>query len=287
MPRRSRPAADGQGDGRSVLQFFAHEFPCGSRWTSTTRSMRSTVVSSCAFPRTATTNTDFSQVFVFDNEGRFVTAVFVPPSGRAARRSALPEACSRDPAHQPNTEILLGRQPLLRSRGSRCVPPPMASIAMSSALAPTATLRRHVEGLGQHEGGFEAAPRDGKLRRFIGSSTARKAGAGSSGSSRVEAGAEGWTTRFVVANLSKRNARRPTRMSFPAARPKTISSPWKTHLAADRTSSQAAASRFRCSCMRRVWLMWPTRVDAKAFDSRHQFDTFPPPASRLPPASSR
>ena len=56
---------------------------------------------------------------------------------------------------------------------------------------------------------FEAAPRDGKLRRF------KEFFDGAQSWSRVEriiarveAGPEGPDTRFVVTNLSKRNARR-------------------------------------------------------------------------------
>ena len=76
-------------------------------------------------------------------------------------------------------------------------------------VAPTATLRRHVESLeASVKARFEAAPRDGKLRRF------KEFFDGAQSWSRVEriiarfeAGAEGSDTRFVVTNLNKRNAR--------------------------------------------------------------------------------
>ena len=63
-------------------------FPNGSRWTSTTRSMRSTVVSSCGCSTPTTTNTDFSRSSCSTARAASSPPCFVPPSGRAARRSS-------------------------------------------------------------------------------------------------------------------------------------------------------------------------------------------------------
>jgi hypothetical protein len=77
-------------------------------------------------------------------------------------------------------------------------------------VAPTATLRRHIGDLeASVKARYEAAPKDGKARRY------KEFYDGAASWSRVErviarveAGAEGPDTRFVVTNLVKRNARR-------------------------------------------------------------------------------
>ena len=85
--------------------------------------------------------------------------------------------------HWPNTEILL------RADSHYCGPEVLDWCRANGldyilGIAPTATLRRHVEGLeASTKARFEAAPRDGKLRRFMEFFEARKTGAGSSGSS--------------------------------------------------------------------------------------------------------
>ena len=84
---RSRPAADGQGDGRSVLRVLRHGSQtdhAGHR----RRSMRSTVVSSCGCSTPTTTNTDFSRSSCSTAKAASSPPCFVPPSGRAARRSS-------------------------------------------------------------------------------------------------------------------------------------------------------------------------------------------------------
>ena len=73
-------------------------FPNGSRWTSTTRSMRPTVVSSCGCSTPTTTNRDFCRSSCSTARVASSPPCFVPPSGRAARRSSLAEApVGRDP----------------------------------------------------------------------------------------------------------------------------------------------------------------------------------------------
>ena len=172
----------------------------------------------------------FQPIVVFDGEGRFVTAVLRPakrPSGKEIK-PFLRRLLRAIRAHWPNTEILL------RADSHYCGPEVLDWCRASGldyilGIAPTATLRRHVEGLeASTKASFEAAPRDGKLRRF------KEFFDGAQSWSRVEriiarveAGAEGPDTRFVVTNLSKRNARGLYEdVSIAgAARPKTISSP--------------------------------------------------------------
>ena len=166
---RSRPAADGQGDGRSVLRVLRHgsqtdhaghrrHVRCGPRWSAVAaavqRPLRRIRISADRRVR---------------RRGRFITAVLRPakrPSeqgDQALPGDLLPRAIR---AHWPNTEILL------RADSHYCGPEVLDWCRASGldyilGIAPTTTLRRHVEGLeSQHEGEFRAAPRDGKLRRF-------------------------------------------------------------------------------------------------------------------------
>ena len=102
---------------------------------------------------------------------------------------------------------------------------------------------------------------------------------------RVEAGAEGPDTRFVVTNLSKRNARGLYEDAPLPARP------GRNHQVLEDLSGggshvllQATANQFRRSCMRATyWLMWVTRVDAKAFDvaRRPVRHVAPPPRIKI------
>ena len=132
-------------------------------------------------------------------------------------------------------------------------------------VAPTTTLRRHVEGLeASTKARFEAAPRDGKLRRFMEFFDGAQSWSRVERIiARVEAGAEGRDTRFVVTNLSKRNARGLYEDVYcRRGRAENHIKSWKTHLAADRTScSKATANQFRLFLHAGVyWLMWGLRV---------------------------
>ena len=127
--------------------------------------------------------------------------------------------------------------------------PPFSARGIPSSVAPTATLRRHVEALeASAKRRFEAGAKKAKVRRF------KKFYDGAASWSRVEriiarveAGEEGADARFIVTNLA-------------GGRPKAIYEDiycrrgcaenhiksWKTHLAADRTScSKATANQFR------------------------------------------
>ena len=77
--------------GRAMVDLYCESFarfPNASRWTSTTRSMRSTAVSSCGCSTPTTTNTDFSRSSCSTARAASSPPCFVPPSGRAARRSS-------------------------------------------------------------------------------------------------------------------------------------------------------------------------------------------------------
>ncbi len=106
-------------------------------------------------------------------------------------------------------------------------------------VAPTATLRRRVTDLeASTKARFEAAPRDGKLRRF------KEFFDGAQSwtrveriIARVEVGEEGSDARFVVATLQKRKARALYEDLYcRRGRAENHIKSWKTHGAADRTS---------------------------------------------------
>ena len=123
------------------------------------------------------------------------------------------------------------------------------------------------------------APRDGKLRRF----------------KEFFDGAQSWSRVERIMRASKSARTDPTlAWSSPisgsatraastktfiadAARPKTTSNPWKTHLAADRTScTKATANQFRLFLHAGAyWLMWGLRVSMpkRSIWRVAQFDT--------------
>ena len=110
-------------------------------------------------------------------------------------------------------------------------------------------MRRHIEGLeASTKARFEAAPKQGKARRF------KEFFDGAASWSRVErivarveAGAEGPDTRFIVTNLKVRNARVLYEDVYcRRGEAENHIKSWKTHLAADRTScTKATANQFR------------------------------------------
>ena len=152
----------------------------------------------------------FQPIVVFDGSGRFITAVLRPakrPGGKEIR-AFLRRLLRAIRANWPKTEILL------RADGHYCCPEVLDwcranGINYILGVAPTSTLRAHIETI---EAGakarFEAASKDGKVRRF------KEFYDGAASWSRVErviarveVGAEGPDTRFIVTNLEIRNAR--------------------------------------------------------------------------------
>ena len=148
----------------------------------------------------------FQPIVVFDGEGRFITAV-LRPAKRPGGKEIKPFLPIR--AHWPNTEILL------RGDSHYCGPEVLDWCRANGldyilGVAPTTTLRRHVADLeASTKARFEAASRDGKLRRFKEFFDGAKSWSRVERIiARVEVSAEGPDTRFVVTNLTHRNARR-------------------------------------------------------------------------------
>ena len=153
----------------------------------------------------------FQPIVVFDGAGRFVTAVLRParrPGGKEIR-ALLRRLLRTIRSHWPKTEILL------RGDSHYCTPETIDFCRANGldfifGVAPTSTLRAHILALeAKATAMFEAAPKNGKVRRF------KEFFDGAQSWSRVERiiarveiGADGPDTRFVVTNLTTRNARR-------------------------------------------------------------------------------
>jgi hypothetical protein len=152
----------------------------------------------------------FQPIVVFDGEGRFITAVLCSakrPGGKEVR-AFLRRLLRAIRANWPKTEILLRADShLLQSGGSRLVS------GQRPRLHPGRRADHHIAPAyrgprGQHEGALRGRAEGRQGTPLQGVSTVPQAGAASSGSSpRVEAGAEGPDTRFIVTNLKVRNAR--------------------------------------------------------------------------------
>src|SRR3954462_4788078 len=152
----------------------------------------------------------FQPIVIFDGEGRFVTAVLRPakrPKGPDIR-ALLRRLLRAIRTNWPKTEILL------RADSHYCGPEVLAwcranRVDFIFGVAPTSTLRRPIERLeASTMTRFVAAPQAGKVRRCTESYD------GAAGWSRVErivarveAGADGTDTRFIVTSLPTRNAR--------------------------------------------------------------------------------
>jgi hypothetical protein len=208
----------------------------------------------------------FQPIVVFDGDGRFVTAMLRPakrPNGREIR-ALLRRLLRAIRANWPQTTILL------RADSHYCAPEVIDwcranRVEFILGVAPTTTLRRHVETLeAATKARFDAAPKDGKVRRF------KEFFDGAASWSRVEriiarveAGADGTDTRFIVTNLSGGNARTLYQDIYcrRGVAENHIKS-WKTHLAADRTScTTATANQFRLFLHAGAyWLLWSLRA---------------------------
>ena len=132
-------------------------------------------------------------------------------------------------------------------------------------VASTSTLRRHIEALERSTAARHAAAPPGadKLRRY------KEFYDGAASWSRVEriiarveAGAEGTDTRFVVTNLSGSSARTIYEGLYcKRGQAENHIKAWKRHLAADRTScTRATANQLRLFLhVGAYWLMWAMR----------------------------
>ena len=223
----------------------------------------------------------FQPIVVFDGEGRFVTAVLRPakrPGGKEVR-ALLRRLLRAIRANWPKTEILL------RADSHYCSPEVLDWCRANGldyilGVAPTTTLRRHIGDLeASTQARFEAAPKDGKTRRF----KEFLDGAASWSRveriiARVEASTDGTDTRFVVTNLDTRNARRLYEDLYcRRGQAENHIKSWKTHLAADRTScTKATANQLRLFLHAgSYWLMWGLRVSMpkRSMWRVAQFDT--------------
>jgi len=223
----------------------------------------------------------FQPIVIFDGEGRFITAVLRPakrPSGKEIR-GFLRRLLRAIRANWPKTEILL------RADSHYCCPEVLDWCRANGldyilGVAPTSTLQRHIEGLeASTKARFEAAPKDGKARRF------KEFYDGAASWSRVEriiarieAGADGADTRFIVTNLETRNARVLYEDVYcRRGQAENHIKSWKTHLAADRTScTKATANQLRLFLHAGAyWLMWGLRVSMpkRSMWRVAQFDT--------------
>jgi hypothetical protein len=162
----------------------------------------------------------FQPIVVFDGEGRFITAVLRPakrPGGKEIR-AFLRRLLRAIRANWPNTKILL------RGDSHYCCPEVLDWCRANGldyilGVAPTTTLRRHIEGLeASTKARFEAAPKDGKLRRFKEFYDGAKSWSRVERIiARVEVGPEGPDTRFIVTNLKHATPVSFTRMSTAGA----------------------------------------------------------------------
>jgi hypothetical protein len=220
----------------------------------------------------------FQPIVVFDGEGRPVAAMLRPakrPSGREAR-AFLRRLVRAIRGHWPRVEILI------RADSHYCAPEVLdfcraEGLNFMLGVAPTTTLRRHVEALERST----AAQRSGtgKLRRykefFDGAASWSRV---ERIIARVEVGPDGTDTRFVVTNLSNGAARRLYQRTYcKRGQAENHIKAWKRHLAADRTScSRATANQFRLMLHTGAyWLMWSLRslMPKRSFWRTAQFDT--------------
>lgn len=223
----------------------------------------------------------FQPIVVFDGEGRFVTAVLRPakrPGGKEVR-AFLRRLLRAIRANWPKTEILL------RADSHYCSPEVLTwcranGIDYVLGVAPTTTLRRHIGDLeASTKARFDATPKNGKARCF----KEFLDGAASWSRveriiARVEAGADGTDTRFIVTNLDTRNARVLYEDVYcRRGQAENHIKSWKTHLAADRTScTKATANQLRLFLHAGAyWLMWGLRVSMprRSMWRVAQFDT--------------
>ncbi len=204
----------------------------------------------------------FQPIVVFDGEGRPVAAMLRPakrPSGREAR-AFLRRLVRAIRGHWPRVEILI------RADSHYCAPQVLdfcraEGLDFMLGVAPTTTLRRHVEALERSTAALQTGT--SKRRRY----KEFLDGAGSWSRveriiARVEAGPDGTDTRFVVTNLSNGAARRLYERTYcQRGQAENHIKAWKRHLAADRTScSRATANQFRLLLHTAAyWLMWSLR----------------------------
>ncbi|WP_095085205.1 IS1380 family transposase [Mesorhizobium sophorae] len=222
----------------------------------------------------------FQPIVVFDGDGRFVGAVLRPakrPSG-AEIRPHLRRLVRAIRSNWPNIRILI------RADSHYCSPQVIDwcranDVDFILGVAPTTTLRKHVADLESSTMARLEASKTNKVRRF------KEFFDGAASWSRVEriiarveVGAQGADTRFIVTNLASGKAKALYEDVYcrRGAAENHIKS-WKTHLAADRTScTRATANQFRLFLHAGAyWLMWGLRaaMPKRSSFAVAQFDT--------------
>ncbi len=223
----------------------------------------------------------FQPIVVFDGSGRLVASV-LRPAKRPSGTEIVPHLrrlLRLIRANWPKTQIVL------RADSHYCCPQVLdfcraKGLGYILGLAPTKPLNRHVEALEKDvKARYEAAPKEGKARRYKEFHDSAKSWSRTERIiARVEAGAEGPDTRFIVTSLTDRNARRLYEEVYcqRGCAENHIKS-WKTHLAADRTSCmKASANQFRLFLHGAAyWLMWGLRASMprRSLWRVAQFDT--------------
>ena len=208
----------------------------------------------------------FQPVVVFDGEGRMVAAVLRPasrPSGKQIVRW-LHRLTAAVRGNWPRVEIML------RADSHYCTPEALRfcrarRLDYTLGVAPTSTLRKHILALEQSAAARAAAVADGtKPRRF----KEFHDGAASWDRverivARVEAGAAGTDTRFVVTSLGGLSGRTVYQDIYCArGQAENHIKAGKTRLAADRTPCcRASANQTRLFLhVGACWLMWSLRT---------------------------
>lgn len=223
----------------------------------------------------------FQPIVVFDGEGRFLTAVLRPakrPGGKEIK-AFLRRLLRAIRSNWPGTKITL------RADSHYCCPETLDFCRANGldyilGVAPTKTLRKHIGDLeARVKAQYAAAPKKGKARRFKEFYDGAKSWSRVERIiARVEAGAEGPDTRFVVTNLKKPNARKVYEEDYcRRGQAENHIKSWKTHLAADRTScTKATANQLRLFLHAgSYWIMWGLRISMpkKSMWRVAQFDT--------------
>ncbi len=223
----------------------------------------------------------FQPIVVFDGEGRFITAV-LRPAKRPGGKEIKPFLRRLLRAIRSNW---LGTKITLRADSHYCCPETLDFCRVNGldyilGVAPTTTLRKHIGDLeARVKAQYAAAPKKGKTRRFKEFYDGAKSWSRVERIiARVEVGAEGPDTRFVVTNLKKPNARKVYEDDYcRRGQAENHIKSWKTHLAADRTScTKATANQLRLFLHAgSYWIMWGLRVSMpkKSMWRVAQFDT--------------
>ena len=225
----------------------------------------------------------FQPIVVFDGEGRFVTAVLRPakrPGGREIR-GFLRRLLARSGPLGPGPKPVARRQPLFRPEFSTGVGPTGWTGCSAWPRLGVAAACRGAGGW--REGRFGAAPRAARSAVSRNSTTAHRAGAGSSASS------PGSRRAQLIPYLPldrHQSCRRPPRRSFTrgsiarAGRPRTTSRRGRTTSPPTALpATKAEANQFRLFLHAGAyWLLWPRCAASMPKGSTWrvmQFDTLP------------